>query len=154
MTPRQTVRNYWLAKLTTITRANGYRTDVLTVALRSGLVRDLNTSEYPAIIMTQQEDRPLMETLGANTGNNHFREWSLDLHIIAQAQNEQAVEDAGEDLIADVLHCLIVNRFSGGKPSDVRVDTISPQEFERIENRRAEITMRIVTKYDFTVQEL
>ena len=124
-----------------------------TVALRTGLARDLNTSDYPAILMTQQEDRPLMETLGANTGNNHFREWSFDLHLIT-VPNEQTVEDAGEDLLADVLRCLIMNRFSGGKPSDVRVDTIMPQEFERIENRRAEITMRIVTKYDFTVQEL
>ena len=153
MTPRQTVRKYWLAKLATITQANGYRTDVQTVAIRTGLARDLNTSDYPAILMTQQEDRPIMETLGANTGNNHFREWSFDLHLIT-VPNEQTVEDAGEDLLADVLKCLIVNRFSGGKPSDVRVDAIGPQEFERIENRRAEIMLRIVTKYDFTVQEL
>ena len=91
MTPRQTVRNYWLTKLATITQANGYRTDVQTVALRSGLARDLNTSDYPAILMTQQEDRPVMETLGANTGNNHFREWSFDLHLIT------VLWDAGEE---------------------------------------------------------
>lgn len=154
--PRTTVRNYWLAKLAEIKPTNGYQNEVRTVELRSGLARDLNTSDYPAIIITQGADIPYMaETLGNNQGNNYFREMALDLHLVILDQdNPAAVQDAGEKLISDVIRCLILNRFSNSKPSDARLDTIVPHEFERIENKRAEITLRMITRYDFTLGDL
>lgn len=157
-TPRQIVRDYVLESLTEITIENEYSQNVETVELRSRLARDLNDSDCPAIIVTLGLDRPLSETQGHNTGNNHFRAWSMDLLLLIRDSGsaDTTIQDAGELFLADVMRCLITNRFNGnnpGKPSDIQFDVAS-SEFERMENGIAQFNLGINVRYDFTLANL
>lgn len=162
MTPRQVVRDWIVAKLKTITLANGFKTQIVTVELRGRQARNVDESECPAIIIDLREDRPERpETQGDNQANNHFRAWSIDLMIVIRDQGvEPTFEDAGEVLLADVERCLINNRFNNspgmanGKPSDVQFGII-PDEFTRVEaTTMATLKLPIIVKYDFTLGDL
>lgn len=156
MTPRQTVRDYFLTGLLDIQRKNQYALDVVTVELQQRLIRDLNISDCPAIIVELGIDNPLGETQGANRANSHFREWAMKLWLVMPDPGQLEIEDAGEVFIGAVMRWLIRNRFnngSGGKPSDIQF-TSTLNAFQRIENGTAESVLDIKVLYDFTVGEL
>lgn len=152
--PRTTVLEYLLETLKTVTRANGYHTDVQLVELRTRQMRDVNLSEFPAIILTLGQDRPDSETQGNNSANIHFRAWSMALTLALQESMLDSIEVAGEKFLADVQKCLIVNRYgNNGKPSDIQF-ILSSDEFERMENKTAQFAIGLTVMYDFTIGDL
>ncbi len=152
-TPRQTVRDYLLQILGTIQKKNQYATEIQTVELKSRLSRDLNDSEFPAVIVTTGTDGPEQETLGNNQGNEHFRSWAIELLLLLKDPGDSTLEDAGEVFLADVMKCLIKNRFNSGKPYDIQFG-ITTNNFQAMENKLAAMNLQVTAKYDFTLGDL
>lgn len=153
--PRQTVRDYILDALKTITKANGYALDVETVELNSRLIRDLNLSDCPAIKLVTKDDTDLSETLGFNVGNQYFQSWDMELLLHMPDPGDAAIEDAGELFLGAVAKCLIKNRHANDdKPSNIKIKSIKTDDFERIENKIAQLSVTINVRYEFTLGDL
>jgi hypothetical protein len=147
--PRIVVRNWLIDRLREIAIVNGFHNDVQLVELRRRLTRDLVEGDCPAIVLDPGQDRPRRETAGGNEGNDHHREWDIDLMLLLRSPGDDQVEDAGEKYVADVQRRLIEKRFgNNGKPSDIQF-RIVPDDFARIENNVAMAVMGITVFYDF-----
>jgi hypothetical protein len=159
-TPRQLVRDYILSALATIQIKNGYRTDVETVALTTGLLRDLGRDKCPAITITKGNDEPELgrhggETMGGRRGNQFFRLFRFEVYLYLRESRDLEPDDSGEVFLADVMKCFIRNRCS----TDVRLPedlifNVNPNEFERLENGVIVYTVDLTAKYNFTEGDL